>query len=69
MVTGWTYTTLSGDTFDMIALDFYNDEFLAGELLRANPAYAGVLTFPAGVELSIPILEETAPETLPPWRR
>ena len=69
MVIGWIYTTLSGDTFDMIALDFYNDEFLAGELIRANPQYRGVLRFPAGVGLSIPILEDKPAETLPPWRR
>ncbi len=69
MVIGWIYTTLAGDTFDMIALDFYDDEFLAGELIQANPQYSGVLRFPAGVELSIPILEDKPAETLPPWRR
>ena len=69
MVIGWIYTTLAGDTFDMIALDFYNDEFKAGELLRANPEHSGVLAFPAGVELNIPILEDMPAETLPPWRR
>ena len=69
MVIGYRYTTQSGDTFDMVALDFYNDEFLASELIRANPQYAGVLRFPAGVELNIPLLEETASQTLPPWRR
>ena len=69
MVIGWIYTTLAGDTFDMIALDFYDDEFLAGELIQANPQYSGVLRFLAGVELSIPILEDKPAETLPPWRR
>ena len=69
MVIGWIYTTLSGDTFDTIALGFYNDEFLAGDFIRANPEYAGVIRFPAGVKLNIPILEDKPAETLPPWRR
>lgn len=66
---GFDYTTMAGDTFDMIALDAYNDEFRAVEIIRANPQYAGVVSFDAGVVLRIPYLEEAAPETLPPWKR
>ena len=69
MIDGFNYTTMAGDTFDMIALDAYNDEFRAVEIIRANSQYAGVVSFDAGVVLRIPYLEETAPETLPPWKR
>lgn len=62
------YTTSQGDTFDSIALDFYGDEFKAPELILANPEYAGVIVFEAGVTLSVPELEDTAASTLPPWR-
>lgn len=69
MIDGFDYTTMAGDTFDMIALDAYNDEFRAVEIIRANPQYAGIVSFDAGAVLRIPYLEETAPETLPPWKR
>lgn len=41
------YTTVQGDTFDMIALDYYNDEHLAMTVAQANPDYAGVIVFDA----------------------
>lgn len=66
---GFDYTTMAGDTFDIIALDAYNDEFRAAEIIRANPEYAGVVVFDAGVTLRIPYLEPAAPDTLPPWKK
>ena len=30
----YIYTTLEGDTWDMIALDFYDDEFLIAPLME-----------------------------------
>lgn len=69
LIDGFDYVTLAGDTFDMIALDAYNDEFRAVEIIWANPQYAGVVVFDAGVTLRIPYLMESAPESLPPWKR
>lgn len=66
---GFYYTTMQGDTFDMLALDAYNNEFQATDLIEANPQYADVLVFDAGVQLWIPKLESTPPESLPPWKR
>ncbi len=63
------YTTLQGDTFDMIALDFYHNEKYASKIIQANPEYATTLVFDAGTVLKIPILTETASGTLPPWKR
>ncbi|RPF41916.1 tail protein X [Hydrogenoanaerobacterium saccharovorans] len=63
------YTTQQGDTFDMLALDAYNDEGMAAVIINANPLYAGVLVFDAGVTLTIPIVEATSVQTLPPWKR
>lgn len=65
----YQYETLQGDTFDMIALDFYNDESLASEIIKSNPEYCSTIVFDAGIVLLIPIIEETAPSTLPPWKR
>lgn len=62
--------TVEGDTFDKLALEFYNDEKQASVLMAANLDYLTVLIFEAGVTVRIPILDNVqTPETLPPWRR
>lgn len=70
-ITGYNYIkTVEGDTFDALALEFYDDEKQAGLIIQANPDYCDVLIFEADVELKIPIVEFVElPETLPPWRR
>ena len=65
-----THITVQGDTFDGLALRYYNDEKQASSIVAANLDYCGTLVFDAGVLLTIP--DESAltlPETLPPWRR
>lgn len=65
-----TYTTIEGDTFDALALHFYNDEKLASVIIQANLDHCGTLIFEAGVSLTIPeAAAAVMPETLPPWRR
>lgn len=65
------YTTVQGDTFDAIALDYYDDEHFAHYIIQANPEYSSVLIFDAGIKLKIPIVDEKdvvrAPASLPPW--
>lgn len=64
------HITSDGDTFDLLALNYYDDELLASVIMQANPDYANWLVFCDGITLRIPIIEETATlETLPPWRR
>lgn len=63
------YTTKQGDTFDIIALGLYDDEFKASLLIQANPQHVSVIIFAAGVSLKYPIIEDDTPETLPPWKR
>ena len=65
-----THITVDGDTFDILALNYYNDEKLASAIIQANPEYCDVLIFGRGVSLVIPdVSTVTLPETLPPWRR
>lgn len=65
-----THITVRGDTFDVLALRYYNDEKLASAIIGANPDYCDVLIFDEGVTLTIPdVSSVTPPETLPPWRR
>ena len=63
------YITRQGDTFDIIALDYYNDEFESSRIASANPQYAGVIVFDAGIALNIPIIAKSAVSQLPPWKR
>lgn len=64
------HTTVKGDTFDMLALWYYNDEKQASTIIQANPDHCDSLIFDAGVSLVIPDAATiTPPETLPPWRR
>lgn len=65
----YRYTTLAGDTFDSIALDYYNQEFLSAPILQANPTYRNVLVFSGGEVLKVPVLEPKAADTLPPWKQ
>lgn len=64
-----SYTTVDGDTYDMIALDMYYDEFKASLIADANPKYAGTVVFPAGVVLRVPVIQAADVSTMPPWRR
>lgn len=62
-------TTQDGDTFDLLALDMYNDERLAHYIIEYNPDYADVIVFEGGVQLKLPVVEEAeTSETVPPWR-
>ena len=64
------HTTIDGDTFDMLALWYFNDEKQASTIIQANPDHCDTLIFGAGVSLVIPDTATiTPPETLPPWRR
>lgn len=64
------HTTVEGDTFDGLALQYYNDEKLASAIIQANPDHCDTLIFEAGIKLTIPAVSSvTLPGTLPPWRR
>lgn len=63
------YKTIQGDTFDIIALKFYEDEFKSIEIIKANPDHSAVLKFDEGIILKIPKLEDEISDDLPPWKR
>jgi hypothetical protein len=65
----YSYVALSGDTFDSISLDFYNEESLSNQIISANPQYRNIILFSGGEVLQIPIIEKQAANTLPPWKR
>lgn len=62
-----TYTTISGDVWDMIAKKMYGDESYTSFLMANNQRLLGYFVFPAGVVLEIPDKpQETG--SLPDWR-
>lgn len=63
------YETDAGDTFDIIALNFYNNEFKSHIIMEANPQYDDLIIMPAGLLIKVPIIDEDPSETLPPWKR
>ena len=59
-----------GDTFDLLALDMYDDEKMAHYIIQANPDYSDMIVFPGGVELQLPIISsDELSDTVAPWRR
>jgi hypothetical protein len=69
MVNYYEYETLEGDTWDSIALDFYDDEFKSSVLIDANREHVKTIIFQAGIVLNIPIIVSKNTSTLPPWKR
>lgn len=68
-----TYTTVQGDTWDIIAKTAYGDELKADTLLkaRANITLIDYLVFPTGVTIYIPEItdESVSDDDLPDWRK
>ncbi|WP_243123093.1 MULTISPECIES: tail protein X [Clostridium] len=63
------YITKDGDTFDILALKFYNNENYAVEIMKANPNQIKNIVFDEGVQLLIPNIEIKEESTLPPWKK
>ena len=64
-----TYTTVQGDTWDLIAYKIFGAERYMQQLIEANPDLIDVFYFSAGVVITIPeISEEEDQSLLPIWR-
>ena len=64
-----TYTTISGDVWDMIAKQQLGGERYTSLLMQVNPEHLNTVVFSAGVSLVLPEVTTPIPESLPPWRR
>lgn len=64
-----TYTTVSGDTWDIVAYKACGNEMYMDTLIKANIEYKDTYIFPAGVVLTLPEIELTVSESLPPWKQ
>lgn len=64
------YETVQGDMWDGIAQKIWGHTAYTNELIKANPQHVEVYQFSAGIELTIPDIDETVrASTLPPWKR
>lgn len=62
------YRTIQDDTFDAAAYRIWGRESMTRGLIDANPEYADVVFFPAGVDLTVPDVEApVSAEILPGW--
>ena len=67
-----TYTTISGDMWDLIAFNQLGTANATGQLMMMNHLYVDYFIFPAGIVLNLPEedeIEEPVNELLPPWKR
>ena len=65
------YTTKQGDTWDSIVYQLTGDTNLTGMLMAANPQYADIYIFSAGILLDVPDWDnaELDISQYPPWKR
>lgn len=70
-ITGYlTHKAKFGETPDILALKYYNEEFMASYILEANTDYNNVVRYEGGEELVIPIFDTIEDDsTQPPWKR
>lgn len=62
------YTTITGDTWDLISYKVYGSEFHIDELIKANKEYIDTVIFAGGIELKCPELAVKIMKSTVPWR-
>ena len=64
-----TYTTVSGDTWDIVDYKTYGNEMYMDRLIKANLEHKDTYIFSAGVVLTLPEIDLEVSESLPPWKQ
>lgn len=62
-----SYIAQSGETFDAIARNLWNDERLFQRLVEANPKYRNIVFFAGGETLNVPDTEPATTTVKAPW--
>lgn len=63
------YTTIQGDTWDLISYRVYGSNHHTKELIFLNSQHREISIFQAGVVLKIPEISVQAATSIPPWLR
>ena len=61
------YPTKQGEMWDYISRKLYGSERFCNVLMRANPLYLDVVTFDAGIQLSVPAVNISGAISTVPW--
>lgn len=61
------YRTKKGDTWDMLSLLFYGNEYFMLDLVKANPEHRKTIIFEEGIILKVPVIENEEAEDVPDW--
>ena len=68
-----TIVAIAGARWDTLSQQSYGEALLYTQLLKENPALAGLTTFSGGEVVRVPVAQNVArsPDVskLPPWRR
>ena len=70
-ITGYLrHIAKTDETPDILALKYYNNEFMASYILEANVQYNDVIVYEGGENLVIPVFDTIEDDsTQPPWKR
>ena len=64
-----TYTTIQGDTWDLISYKLFGSEKYMKNLIEANWPLLEVLVFSSGTVITVPDLPEDSDKDAPFWRQ
>lgn len=63
------YTTVSGDTWDLISYKVFGTETYMDKIIKLNIDYINTVVFKAGIAINLPDKLSTADDKLPPWKK
>lgn len=66
---GTRYTTIQGDTWDLISFKLFGSEKYMKNLIEANWPLLETLVFSSGTVITVPDLPEESDEDAPFWRQ
>lgn len=66
-----TYVTVEGDMWDSIAYKTIGSVMYTDQVIALNPQYVQYYILPAGLEVTLPELEDTriTSAMMPPWKK
>jgi len=62
-----SYTTIQGETWDLISYKLWGSEYLLPLLLEANPKHRHILFFSGDVVLHVPTVDTSIYTARPAW--
>lgn len=62
------YTTIQGDTWDLISYKVYGNEKYVGIIMQANFPLLDYTVFPSNIKINIPALPDEETDNSPEWR-